>query len=184
MVNLTEFEAKTYQSELDRITNMANALIKTDWVYKGRTFNLTNLGWNFKFNDKKQAVGFCSPKVRTIYLSKWFVENANRNFEMWVNTMVHEIAHAINYHLGGRGHDNQWKHIFFSLGGNGQRCASDITYNDILEKPVSKYTVTCPNGHTRPAHRFSRNIENGRVSCGKCSDKFDERFLLKQIQNY
>ena len=108
---------------------------------------------------------------------------------MWINTMVHEIAHAINYMLGGRNHDWQWKDIFITLGGNGKRTSSDAVFSKLIEKPISKYTTVCPNGHEKPRHKFSKSVAEGRIACGKCckefnNNKYDKRFTLKLIQNY
>jgi predicted SprT family Zn-dependent metalloprotease len=102
----------------------------------------------------------------------------------WINTMVHEIAHAINHHIGGRGHDWQWRDIFVTFGGTGERCSNDVKYEGLLEKPISKYTTVCPNGHLRPSYKRSRKIEQGQQSCGECRNRFDTRYLLKQIQNW
>ena len=170
--------------DMDSVRDMALDYIGRTWTYKGRDFNLVDMGWKFNFNDRKNANGLCSPRRRTIFLSTYVVENATREMSGWINTMVHEIAHAINHHLGGRGHDAQWRRIFLSFGGSGERCSSDITFGNLIEKPISKYTNVCPNGHQSPSHKYSRVMAEGRRSCGKCSSVFDKAFVLKQIQNY
>ncbi len=172
------------KNDVDEIRDMALDYISRDWIYRGQIFNLSKKDWTFSFNERRRALGLCSPRSKTIYLSQWFIENGSRETSMWVNTMIHEIAHAINYHLGGRGHDRQWRNIFISLGGNGQRTSGDIKFQDLIENPVSKYTTICPNGHTSPSHKKSKAISNGRRSCGKCCNTFNKDFLLKQIQNY
>ena len=179
----------TANVDIDAVRDMALEYMEMDWTYRGRTFNLKKMGWKFAFNDRKRALGLCSHRTRTIYLSSYFIEHNTREMKMWVNTMIHEIAHAINSQLGGRGHDWQWRNIFVSFGGDGKRTSGDAEFTNILEKPVSKYTTICPNGHTHPSHKISRAIEQGRRACGKCCNehangKFDKRFTLKQIKNY
>lgn len=175
----------TGKVDIDSVRDMALVCMGKDYTYRGVTYNMNKMGWKFAFNDRKRALGVCSPRRKTIYLSTFFIESGSREMKMWENTMIHEIAHAINTGLGGRGHDSRWRDIFIKNGGDGNRTSGDTQYDDLLERPVSKYTTVCPNGHTSPSHKRSRNIEDGRISCGKCcSGSFDKRFLLKQIQNY
>jgi predicted SprT family Zn-dependent metalloprotease len=170
--------------DIDSVRDMALDYIDRTWTYRGRDFKLTDMGWRFQFNEKKRANGVCSPRNRTLYLSTYVLEHSTREMSGWINTMIHEIAHAINHHLGGRGHDARWRDIFITLGGTGDRCSKDVTWDNLLEKPVSKYTLVCPNGHTSPSHKVSRTVQQGRRSCGKCSNVFDRRYLLKQVQNW
>lgn len=178
-------------ADIDSVRDMALVNMSKVWRFGSDDYCMNDMGWKFKFNDRKRALGLCSPRNRTIYLSSWFLDNANREMSGWENTMIHEIAHAINHHLGGRGHDRQWRNIFLSMGGSGTRCSKDaITYNDDLVKnPISKYTNICANGHKRPAHKRSRTITQGRQACGQCCNefnggKFSKKYLLAQIQNY
>jgi predicted SprT family Zn-dependent metalloprotease len=163
-----------------RVRDMGQDYIKRDWNYRGRNFNLNALGWSFGLNDRKGANGVCSPNRKRISLSEYVIDNATREMSGWVNTMVHEIAHAINHELGGRGHDRQWKAIFLSLGGNGERCSRDTKFENLVEKPISKYTNVCPNGHASPSHKISRVVR----SCGKCCPTFNKDYIIKQIKNY
>lgn len=175
--------------DVDSVRDMALDYIERTWTVRGRDFKLTDMGWKFKFNDRKNANGLCSPRNRTIYLSTYVIENATREMSGWINTMVHEIAHAINHHLGGRGHDRQWKSIFLQMGGSGERCSSDVVFENLIKNPISKYTTICPNGHTKPSHKRSRLIEQGRQACGKCckelnGGKYTSAYNLTQIKNY
>jgi len=180
---------KCLSVDIDSVRDMALINMAKTWTYRGRTFNLNDMGWKFAFNDRKRANGLCSPRNRTIYLSTYIIENATREMSGWENTMVHEIAHAINYHMGGRGHDWQWKNIFLSFGGTGDRCSKDVGFEDLIANPISKYTITCVNGHHKPGYKNSRAVVAGRRACSKCCNehnngKFDNRFILTQITNY
>ena len=175
--------------DIDSVRDMALEHMGKDWIYRGRTFNMFKMGWTFYFNDRKKALGLCSFRNKTIYLSSWFIENGSREMKMWVNTMVHEIAHAINKELGGSGHDWQWRDIFKTLGGNGERTSSDNKFGDLINNPISKYTNVCDNGHTSPSYRKSRTIAEGRQACRKCCNKFNggefsNKYLVKQVKNY
>jgi hypothetical protein len=175
----------TGKVDIDSVRDMALVCMGKDYTYRGVTYNMNKMGWKFAFNDRKIALGLCSHRRKTIYLSTFFIESGSREMKMWENTMIHEIAHAINAQIGGRGHSWQWRDIFIKNGGDGKRTNGDTQFNDLIEKPVSKYTTICANGHASPSHKRRRNIEDGRISCGKCcSGRFDNRFLLKQIQNY
>lgn len=179
----------TAKADIDGVRDMALVYMEKDWTYRGRTFNLSKLNWRFGFHDKKRANGTCYAYQRRISLSQWVIENSERGMEGWINTMVHEIAHAINHILGGRGHDAQWRAIFISFGGTGDRCSKDVTFADLLKNPVSKYTLVCPNGHHTPSHKVSRVVERGSKACGKCCNefnggKFTTEFRLTQIKNY
>lgn len=171
------------------VRRMALDHMERDWVFRGRTFNLNNLGWRFEIEDCKRANGRCYSYQKKITLSRYVIEHSDREMSGWINTMVHEIAHAINHMLGGRGHDRQWKTIFEYFGGSGERCSSDVTFSNLIEKPISKYTQVCPNGCQAPVHRYAKAVDEGRRACGKCckkhnNGKFDKRFILKLVQNY
>jgi predicted SprT family Zn-dependent metalloprotease len=61
--------------------------------------------WSFVYNRRKRAMGFCCFSHRTIELSIHFV--ANNDPEAIVDTLLHEIAHAL---VGPKhGHDAVWK---------------------------------------------------------------------------
>jgi hypothetical protein len=175
----------TVTVNIDSVREMALDYMSRDWVYRGKKFNMNSMGWTFFFNDRKGSLGLCSHRDKRIYLSQWFIENGSREFKMWVNTMVHEISHAINRELGGKGHDWQWKHIFESFGGNGERTSGDVKFDDLLKNPISKYTLVCPNGHTRASHKKKRRLS----ACGTCckelnNGRYSEKYEFKQIKNY
>ena len=182
-------ETKSITVDIDTVRDMALEHMSKTFTYRGRDYNMNDLGWRFAFNDRKRALGTCSPSSRTIQLSQWFIENGSREMDMWVNTVVHEIAHAINFTLGGHGHDWQWKDIFITLGGNGNRTSGDNKFGDLIKNPVSKYTNICPNGHTTASHKVSRAVVDGRRACSKCcrehnNSKFSYEYVLRQIKNY
>lgn len=157
------------------------------YTYRGKSFNPHQEGWKFAFNDRKRALGLCSYRNRTIYLSTFFIEQGSREMKMWVNTMVHEIAHAFAKEgFGERGHGWLWKDMFMSFGGDGNRCSGDAKFGDLMENPVSKYTMICDNcGKQSPSHKIKRV----KSACGDCCNKYNggkytDKYLLRQVKNW
>ena len=67
----------------------------------------------------------------------------SKDAEMFIkNTIVHELAHAINKIYFGRGHDNQWKYICKLM-----NRSSNIyhNYRTPENKPVRKHANFIPN---------------------------------------
>jgi predicted SprT family Zn-dependent metalloprotease len=97
--------------------------------------------------------------------------------EKYESTLFHEIAHVVDYtFFKGRGHGYTWKLCDRAFGGTGQRCTDrEPPLEEIMKMPV---VYKCPNGHFAGQSRR----HSGETSCGRCSRKFDRRFLLKQIK--
>tara|TARA_B110001452_G_scaffold235669_1_gene214567 strand:+ start:152 stop:691 length:540 start_codon:yes stop_codon:yes gene_type:complete len=170
---------------LTEIKEMATKYMNTTFTYDGRDFNLVELGWEFKFNSVKRALGKCKRKrsangiVKTIELSKWLIENTDNSFDTWINTMLHEIAHAIDFERRNTSkHDTTWRNIALSIGCNGNRC-SKVDYKADIK---SKYTLKCNScGWTTPSHKKRKRLG----SCGKCSGgRYNPKYIIEQIQNY
>jgi predicted SprT family Zn-dependent metalloprotease len=126
--------------------------------------------FKFFFEDCKRTLGRCHyGSVKKISLSRWYVEN---NEEALVeDTILHEIAHALDYlERGYSSHDKHWKKICVRIGARPERCSKNA------DKPEGhyKYSVVCC-GKTYGKHRKSR----GRTySCPQC------RKRLKFVKNY
>jgi len=165
---------------------MAMDYMQRDFELQGVTYNMNEKGWKFEFSTKKNALGTCRfnrfNRVGIIYLSEWVIEHSKETMDKWINTMLHEIAHAIDYMQSGQSsHDWNWKRIARSIGCDAERTTS-LEFDDLLENPISKYTMVCPNGHTSPSHK--KRVSHRQTSCSKCSNSFDRRYILKQIQNW
>lgn len=65
-------------------------------------------------NPRKGLVGYQIDYSVTLFALA--TEEANRN------TMVHEICHAFNHSMGGKGHDRGWKRLMFRFTGSAERC--------------------------------------------------------------
>ena len=136
--------------------------------------NLDTKNWTFGgFDNAKTRLGVCIYRRRnvtkTIQLSKICTEN--RTEHQVKMTILHEIAHALDYENRGRsGHDYTWKQLCLSIGGDGQTC------NDLDEetrKQIYKYNAVCPNHGTIGGWtRKPKNIDRGRTfKCKKCGSR-------------
>lgn len=149
---------KTYQNDNDDVVA---------WMLKECRIHLDKHGltdWKVQLTNSKRAAGICSYRTRTIGLSP--IVNKLRKREMVLDTILHEIAHALT---PGHHHDNVWRMKAIELGCNGERC-----YNDV--KVEGKYKATCPAGHVHYRHKAPH--EHRRMSCGQCSKNFDEKYIL------
>jgi predicted SprT family Zn-dependent metalloprotease len=128
-------------------------------------------GWSFKFNNRKNSVGVCYTGKKIIYLSRLLIEYAEE--KEVIDTILHEIAHALT---PGHNHDKVWKQKAIEIGCNGKRCYDEKTKpnTDLGRKAISKYKAVCVNGHEWFANRRRKRD----VSCSRCSNKYDERFIL------
>ena len=119
-------------------------------------------GWKFRWHNKKVALGTCSYNRKLIYLAEWYVELNDKDEVM--DTILHEIAHALAYHRhgsAGRGHGKIWKSVCREIGAKPERCSKDK-----LNKPKNhhKYVDKCC-GTEYKRHRLRKNA---RYSCPKC----------------
>ena len=166
---------------LSEVKEMAIDLMNNPFYYRGITYNMNDMGWSFNFNNNKSRLGLCSRKGgKTIYLSKWVIENSQEDFGTWENTMLHEIAHAIDYEIRGKSsHGYQWQSIALAIGCDGKRRAK-VEFD--MDTITTKYTMICDScGKRSPSHKKRRR----KVSCGVCSNGvYNENYILRQVQNY
>ncbi len=127
---------------------------------------------NYRFitNSKASRYGQCCYTTKTIELStRISADEEARN-----HTLMHEIAHAISYHMFHySGHGPIWKMCDIALGNNGARCGNPMSNDEeaTMRMPV---VYRCPNGHLRGQSRRSSR----QHSCGRCSTRFDIRYLM------
>ena len=156
-----------------QVRQKAESLIKS---------HLPGQGWRFEFNNARRSAGICSYNEKTIYLSQYLLPHMKE--EKIVDTILHEIAHAIAGFDAGHGY--KWKRIPKSIGCNGYRCYDPRTAfkEGSIEKLAkqSKYTLTCPScGKKSPKHRKPKS----NYSCGDCSNgRYNPDYKLVLTQNY
>ncbi|WZW73111.1 protein SprT [Vibrio phage TCU-VP03-AIR1] len=97
-------------------------------------------GWSFEFSTRKAALGDCNYRTKVLRLSEVYL-NA-RTKEEQINTITHEMAHAIAYtDFNERGHGAIWKRVHRQLGGTAERC-STVSNPEAVD---SKYVVFFEN---------------------------------------
>lgn len=126
------------------IENKANELIE-EWMLDG-------LGWSFRWNTRMvKSVGLCRFRgkrhSKTIELShKIFVDygidGETVTEEFAIDTILHEIAHALDYEARGKSaHDYEWKEWAKQVGADPTRTC-DLPKEVALI--VSKWHGICP----------------------------------------
>jgi len=104
--------------------------------------------WSFGFNQRRSAYGLCSYTKRKIFLSEKLVPHMEE--KEVINTILHEIAHAL---VGaGHGHGYVWQRKALEIGCNAKRTAAyDAAH------AVAKYIAECPHcGITHKANRLPK----------------------------
>lgn len=122
--------------------------------------------WSFRFDTAKTRAGLCNFTKRTISVSKYLA--ARSTLADVEQTLLHEIAHA----LAGpdAGHGEVWLVLARSIGYTGSR-----THDGPVAREFARWHGECPNGHE--VVRFRRPTRP--MSCGKCTRRFDRRFLIE-----
>lgn len=102
-------------------------------------YNLTN--WSFKFNSRKRSAGLCSPSKKTIYVSKYLVDVECGLTDTAKNTVLHEIAHALDFEIRGTSdHGPQWKKLCKIVGANPSRTVNVTINADYKYAIINKET--------------------------------------------
>lgn len=134
-----------------------------------KVWGLTDMAWTFDFDSAKERFGCCSPRRKRISLS-FDLTKLNVVVEV-LDTILHEIAHALVSELVGRGHrhDSIWKKYCLLVGARPTRC-----YEEGIAKPAPNFIGHCPNGHEFTRFKKAKR----KLSCSYCSKKYNERFLI------
>lgn len=188
---------KCTSTSVGLIKRMAKEYMLKDIVVNGVAYNMNKLGWELSFNTNRTRFGVCGKKIRRnfstneyfmtekrIELSEWLMVNSDAPYEKWVDTILHEIAHAIDSEINSdcqSSHGYKWVRIAKAIGCNGERCGTakvDVT--------ASKYTLTCISCGTKKAsHKKKKRVS----ACGACCNKhnggvYSLDYKLVQTQNY
>lgn len=133
-------------------------------------YGLTALGWKFKLDNAKKRAGLCRHGYKTVSLSKHYVAmNANSRPDDVIDTILHEIAHAL---VGpGHGHDEVWRDMCITVGAKPIRCYDSNT----IVMPSGNLQATCGGCSTT----FKRHkVKQARLYCAHCGpDKGQLKFV-------
>lgn len=120
------------------------------------------VGWSFKFDKAVTRLGLCSHRQQRLFLS--IHATSVNSEEVVLNTILHEIAHALVGSM--HGHDDTWRNKAISIGCNGERCST------IAVKAPIKYTISCNscNSTIKKLYRVSRKYitDLNRMWCVDC----------------
>lgn len=192
MKDLTKemFFLKDQGTSLREIEKLANDLLKTTWAIDifrhqtSREINLFSIGWKFEFNSRKRAAGLCSKNEKTIYISRWLLEqNLSKGLE-FEDTLRHEVAHAIDFEIRGTSdHGRVWKLIARQVLCTAKRCYKS---EQIAVTETTKYTLICDTCGTKSARHKATKRKSACVKCCNAHNggRFSEKFLIRQVQNY
>ena len=130
--------------------------------------------YKFMFDDAVSRFGYCSQTKKIISLSKTLTELNNE--QAVIDTILHEIAHALTPH---QNHNEVWQRVAKAIGSSGERCYDD----KLTETPLAKWTAHCPNC----SMDVLRAKRNRRLHCSKCykanNRRFNKKFKFKWIRN-
>jgi predicted SprT family Zn-dependent metalloprotease len=130
-------------------------------------------GWRVELDNAMRRFGCCHHTRKTISLSRRLVE-LNSQTEV-LDTILHEIAHAIAGPQAG--HGREWQRVARSIGCSGDRCYSLAR----TVQPSPRFILECGYcGRKVPRIRAPRR----KTACGTCCARFaggqyDARFLLQ-----
>lgn len=99
-------------------------------------------GWRFTLDSARRRAGVCKYRERVVSLSYELL--LQRPYEDTLNTITHEVAHAIVGHAAG--HGPVWRRKHIELGGNGDRCHTHVDQ-------TAPYIGTCGHGNTFARYR-------------------------------
>lgn len=115
--------------------------------------------YRFEWSNGKTVLGHCDYSARTIRLSRTLT-TVNDESQV-IDTIRHEIAHAIAGHTAG--HGPAWKHVARKLGAV-PRAASQTATG---VRDTAPWVGTCTSCGRESDVRFFRKPRNRR-SCSKC----------------
>jgi SprT protein len=132
--------------------------------------------WSFGWDRAVKRNGQCDQRKRRITMSRPLTTIAT-DAEAF-QTLLHEIAHAL---VGaGHGHDRVWLGMARSIGYTGHTNSARQNFDRVAA--TAPYVDYCPNGHESP--RWRKKPARARAtSCGRCSPRFDRRYLIQTKRN-
>ena len=129
-----------------------------DLIRQHEIDNRLEIGWNFAFDLAPTRAGICRYDDKQITLSVTYCQKATK--EEIVNTILHEIAHAI---VGPKhGHDAVWKSTAQDIGCTGERCHR-------VKHTAARWRGECGCGKQWTRQRLSQRARTGL--CPSCENR-------------
>ena len=121
--------------------------------------------FTFKWDRAVRRFGCHNGRLKTISLSRPLTQYET-NEDRVINTILHEIAHALDYKKRGySNHDDTWKRTALSIGCSGKRCSSN---SGVDKSRVMKWVAMCPQCERDVYYARKSKRE---LACGKCCKK-------------
>jgi len=125
--------------------------------------------WRLKFSEAKRRLGCCRYQPKTIDISFHHLYNGTN--EEVLNTLKHEIAHALDYIINHKvGHTSSWKAIARSLGLRNPKATTAVSY-----QTRTKYDILCPICGVIGGRHQKRQ---GNYTCRKCGSTVSFRKMF------
>lgn len=114
--------------------------------------------WTFGFSKARRRLGACKYQQKRIEIAEYYARNSPR--ESVVDTLLHEIAHALAGPAAG--HGPKWKAVAVRLGATPQSCE---TTGQAVVQP-GDWQATCPScKKTLHLYRQPRSLTGYRCRC-------------------
>ena len=130
-----------------------------------RKHGLTN--YTFKWDRAVRRFGCHNGRMKTISLSRPLTQHESNECRI-KNTILHEIAHALDYEQRGySNHDRVWKRTARSIGCSGERCSS---MSGVDQSKIMKWIAKCPSCERKVYYARQKAKD---IACGKCCKKYN-----------
>ena len=121
--------------------------------------------YTFKWDRAVRRFGCHNGRLKTLSLSRPMTEHET-NEKRVINTILHEIAHGLDYkNRGYSNHDAEWKRVARSIGCSGERCSSG---SGVDKSRFMKWVATCPSCEKDVYYARKTKVEK---ACGSCCKK-------------
>jgi len=112
--------------------------------------------WTFRVGRAKRRLGVCNYRAKRIEIAAFYA--VNNTVESVLDTLLHEIAHAIAGPAAGHGPD--WKAVAARLGATPRAC--DNSPHTVVQP--GDWQTTCPSCN-RVHHRYRRPSRSSGYHC-------------------
>jgi SprT protein len=135
------------------------------------------VGWAFQWDSAKRRLGACKYSKKQITVSRPLFDALKVKHDA-LDTILHEIAHAIAGSAAG--HGPKWQKVAREIGAKPERCYDSTAIDHT--KVDYKYTAVCPKCNY--SVHYNRQWKRSK-SCGKCTPgRYDSSVKLQTIINY
>lgn len=166
----------------EEFNELVDKLFQRDFIVHGTVYNMKKLGWVFKLSKTKRAIAQCywngAKKLKGIKFSVYYLNGA-LDWELVEQTLLHEIAHAIDYERrGDSDHGYKWKYICQEIGYTGKR-TTDVNH----KKLDFKYLLKCPQCK-KDMGGFHRKPKRSYYHTDCQPSKYNFQYPLEVTQQY